>query len=106
MERICCVHALSLDRNLIKKFMREPTRIPSLVFGRLVPFVEVLLEKLGRSNKGLVINTENQDYFNTNNFFWGGGVKFRIPAPFLPQNKRFFGVAHGDFRHFHPKRRT
>ena len=53
--------------------------------------------KLGKPNKELVSYTENQDYFNTNNFF-GGGIKFRIPAPFLPQNKRFFGVAPGDFR--------
>ena len=73
IKRICCVHALSLDRNLIKKFIREPTRIRSLVFGRLVPFVEVLLEKLGRSNKELVSYTENRNYFNANNFFWGEG---------------------------------
>ena len=59
--------------NLIKKFIREPTRIRSLVFGRLVPFVEVLFEKLWRANKELVIYTENQDYFNTNKFFLGEG---------------------------------
>ena len=99
MERICCIHALSLDRNLIKKFIREPTRIRSLVFGRLVPFVEVLFEKLGRPDKELVIYTEKTETILTQIIFFGGGVKFCIPAPFLPQNTRFFGVAPGDFRH-------
>ena len=58
IKRICCVHALSLDRNLVKKFIGEPTRIRCLVFGRLAPFVEVFFEKLGKPNKELVIYTE------------------------------------------------
>ena len=48
---------------MIKKFIREPTPIRCLVFGRLVPFVELLFEKLERPDKELVIYTEKPRLF-------------------------------------------